>query len=354
MLLQRWDENYTFQTQLDPIEDILTFISTFRSLGNTKELLRGTHGFTKRSEIVNTAKLVSLHIQTAINLAQQAFEGPAHVSFLPLYYATLNLTKVHLLMLGKRFELQKNRWHGAIYNESEMTRYFLNEKILIKKNGTIPLIYNSISGNTIPKEGLSISLKEIYEKIYAISAEYTAITNLDLQLFPHCSEIVRDDSNGHYLEISILEEANPTPPSPRKLKAYTGINSTPSSATTGPFRDPWQPRYTTKKVQGDFDQVQQVLKAKVKRYLIHDIVDRNNNWISLTPLTGKKHVFSEELYIMLAYFHLSNIVRYNPEHMSNLMDSKYWAILLGLRKHGFLNFIKLMYGNYVKKSFDCF
>lgn len=57
---------------------------------------------------------------------------------------------------------------------------------------------------------------------------------------------------------------------------------------------------------------------------------------------------------MLAYFHLSNVERYNPEHLYKIMDSKYWVIILELRKYGFLRFEKHIWGNYFKNSFDIY
>ena len=129
MSILRYDETEIIGTDLDPIEDILNFISTLKSTGFTSDLLRETHGFISSTEIKKTAKLVSLHVDNAIGLANQGFDGPPQTSFLPLYYSTLNLSKVYLLLLGKRTDLQLNRWHGAKYSEREMSRNFLNEKI---------------------------------------------------------------------------------------------------------------------------------------------------------------------------------------------------------------------------------
>jgi len=184
MTILRYDETDSIGTDLDPIEDILNFIAALKSAGFTSDLLRQVHGFTNAAEIKKTAKLISLHVDNAIGLANQGFDGPAQTSFLPLYYSTLNLTKVYLLMLGKRLDLEKNRWHGAVYSESEMNRLFLNETIQIKSKGTIPLIYNTVSHNTISKSGVSVTLKEIFGKISSIGAEYRTITKEEKSLLP--------------------------------------------------------------------------------------------------------------------------------------------------------------------------
>jgi len=289
-----------------------------------------------------------LHVDNAIGLANQAFDGPAQTSFLPLYYSTLNLSKVYLLVLGKRTALESNRWHGARYSESEMTKSFLNERISIGNRGTIPLIYNSITGKTIPRSGIKLSLDEVYRNISSIAAEYGTITKKHTGLLPINCYFTKDDTNGHYMKIDILlKHYQENPPAPRTLKAFPGLKIITN--------DKGISHYETRKYKGDYETVQNNLKSKVKRYLNSDRRLNNSfgeSWVSFTPINGRLHVFNEELCIMLAYFHLSNVVRYNPEHLYKIMDSKYWAILLGLRKHGFLKFEKLMWGNYIKKSFD--
>ncbi len=112
MKILRYNQIKTIGTDLDPIEDLLNLISTLKSRGFTSDLLREVYGFTNLQEIKKTLKLISLHIDNAIGLANQRFDGLAQTSFLPLYYSTLNLSKVHLLFLGKRIDLESNRHMG--------------------------------------------------------------------------------------------------------------------------------------------------------------------------------------------------------------------------------------------------
>ena len=348
MSILRYTETELIGTDLDPIEDLLNFITTLKSTGFTSDLLKETHGFTNSNEIRKTSKLIALHVDNAISLANQAFDGPAHTSFLPLYYSTLNLIKVYLLFLGKRVELESNRWHGAVYKESEMSKSFLNEKIYIKNRGTIPLIYKSITGLNISRSGLELTLNEIYQNITSIGAEFNTITKKHSGLLPVSCEIVKNDTDGHFLNIHILMEYyKKNPPKPRCIKAFPGIHIETDAEGNS--------HYETRKFKGNFDTIKNRLESKVKRCLNSDSAMSGGfgtNWITYTPISGKRHVMNEELSIMLAYFHLSNVVRYNPEHLFKIMDSKYWALLLGLRKHGFLRFEKLIWGNFIKKSFD--
>jgi len=139
------------------------------------------------------------------------------------------------------------------------------------------------------------------------------------------------------------------PPLPRTLKAFSGIYTITD--------DNGNSHYETKKVVGPFNTVENNFIKGIKRNLNSDFILQTGtgaSWACFTPISGRSIVFNEETNIMLAYFHLSNVVRYNPEHLYKIMDSKYWVILLGLRKHGFLRFEKLMWGNFIKKSFDIF
>lgn len=348
MSILRYDKTETIGTDLDPIEDLLNFITTLKSTGFTSDLLKETHGFTDANEIRKTARLISLHVDNAISLANQGFDGPPQTSFLPLYYSTLNFIKVYLLFLGKRVELESNRWHGAVYKESEMSKNFLNEKIFIKNRGTIPLIYKSITGESISRSGLDLTLNELYQNITSIGAEYSTITKKHSGLLPVRSEIVKNDNDGHFLKVHILNDHyKKNPPKPKCIKSYPGIHiETDANGNS---------HYESRKFKGNFETVQNRLISDIKRYLNSDTAISGGfglNWITYTPISGRKHVMNEELSIMLAYFHLSNVVRYNPEHLFKIMDSKYWALLLGLRKHGFLRFEKLIWGNIIRKSFD--
>jgi hypothetical protein len=349
MNVLRYDETDLIVTDLDPIEDILNLITALKSTGFTSDLLRDIHGFTDSNEIKKTSKLISLHVENAVSLANQGFDGPPQTSFLPLYYSTLNLAKVYLLFLGKRIALESNRWHGAKYSEQEMSRNFLNEKIKISNRGTIPLLYNSITNKTIGRSGFDLTINELYRNITSIGAEFKTITKQESGLMPVNIEFVNDATNGHYMKVHIRHDYyQNNPPQPRCLKAFPGLHIMADS--NGNYY------YETRKYKGRLETVKQNLISKIKRQLNCDYAGQGRfggvSWVTLTPINGKFHVMNEDLSIMLAYFHLSNVVRYNPEHLYKLMDSKYWVLMLGLRKHGFLRFEKLMWSNFNKKSFD--
>lgn len=263
MQIFRYDNTDLIGSDLDPIEDILNLITTLKSNGYTSDLLREVHSFTGTAEISKTAKLIALHIDNAIGLSEQAFEGTPETSYLPLYYSTLNLSKVLLLLLGKRVDLERNRWHGAKYNESEMTRSFLNERIEIKSNGTIPLIYKTLTNKVIPRAGIKVSLLEIYSHITSVSAEFTTVTKENNKMFIHNASIIQDNVNGHYIRIQILNNYyKKNPPKPKTLKAYSRLKLI-RPANSDPY-------YESFKIKGDFDLVKEQLKNSICKILISD------------------------------------------------------------------------------------
>lgn len=347
MEIFRYENKESIGTELDPIEDLLNIISFLRSKEFTSDFLREKHFFTDSKKIKATTKLISLQTETALGLAEQAFEGPSQISFLPLYYSTQSLAKIFILMKGMGDELEKNKRHGAAYKESEMSRKFLNENIFLYKKGTIPLFYKSLSSLEIPSSGIKVCLKDLYGNISAIAAEYNAINKSGGNMLYHNCSIIRDDAEGHFMQVNILPNTLiGDMPSAKLLSAYKGLS---------PLKDKSGKKvlsYRGKRVKGDFESVCQLLRKNVRQDLISNSSQPFVGWYSSIPLTGKKHAFSEELCVLLAFFHLSNVVRYNPEHLYKLMDSRYWPIMVGLRKHGYLRYLKLMWGNYNQTCFD--
>jgi len=55
--------------------------------------------------------------------------------------------------------------------------------------------------------------------------------------------------------------------------------------------------------------------------------------------------------LWLLFFWLSNVVRYSPEQLEELQDSRLWPILLTLRKHATLRFLILFWSYFHKTSF---
>ncbi len=337
----RFDECEPLLSNLDPIEDLLNLLATLKSKEYTKKLLIEKYAFSKWKELNETIKLISLHTDVAIWLARQWLSWPHETSFLPLYYSCLNLFKIQLLFLWKKEEFKKNRWHGASYDEdSSNYKNPLKEEISIYEKGTIPLIYYTITWKKIPKaeKGYKVKLDDLYSNITSISWEYNMIVWKNHKLL-HKTIFTKDDKDGHYFKIIPFDSEKPIPA--KKLTAYSWITLIKKT-------NKWY--YVSKKVKWDYELAKKELNKSIQRDLLNPYLQ--GSWFNSIHCTKSKYTFNEEFSILLAYFHMSNVVRYNSEHLSEIMNSKYWAIILPLKTHGYYRFLCLMWWNYNKKCFD--
>lgn len=72
------------------------------------------------------------------------------------------------------------------------------------------------------------------------------------------------------------------------------------------------------------------VRAGLRTYLLYSDSDGK----PYTPVSARSLLLPEEIPIALAFFHLSSVVRYKPEFLSKLRDSRYWPVLAALRYHG--------------------
>lgn len=333
-------------SDLDPIEDMLNMVSVLQSPGHVEDLLRGRHGFRNKVEIRRVAKKISLHAEMAVELAGQGLSSRPETSFLPLYYSLLNLNKIILLFLGYRQKLEKDRWHGAVFQPKSNRKLFFNQAIVVKQKGVVPLMYEAKLAGVIPNRGLPVRIMDIYRGISTIGAELKAVTGMQGMVFPHHGRIVRDDANGHYIQVDFVlrDQRWLQPPRADSLAAYSGLRLSHDIEET--------PIYRSQRFHGTFPDAIEHLLPLVKQQLLSDRYNDDLGWYSHTPLSKRKHVFNEDINILLAFFHLSNVVRYNPENLNEIMKSKYWLLLLALRKHGYLRALKLFWTDVMKEAFD--
>jgi hypothetical protein len=67
---------------------------------------------------------------------------------------------------------------------------------------------------------------------------------------------------------------------------------------------------------------------------------------AFTPVTRSKVPFPEEFPILLALFHLGNVVRYDPERLDKILDSKACSVVETLRRHATLTFLLAIWSHF--------
>jgi hypothetical protein len=277
---------------------------------------------------------------------EQAIHGPKEVSFLSIYYAMLNFIKAYIVIGPYGHELKVNRWHGVSYDANRSFVSLDDDCILVKKKGTIPLFYHTVVGQDMflhlgsqPK----LKMGEIYPYIVDIRAEYGWATDKKTRLFPFNIVLVENE-NGKRIEAECLD--TPAIESPRlkrtKIKALQAFNNLRrESRGSNKLVSKWYNSDTSESV---------LISEHVRPSLLYGIWNESEGEpVNLVPSSDKKLLLPEELPILLAFFHLSNLVRYDPEGLRQLMDSKYWPTVLALRNHGLYRFLMLFW-SYVNQS----
>lgn len=338
----RYDKSSIVISKLDPLEDMLCWIRGLRSKGLTTNILKEIHGIRGARDIERRSVAISAHAEAAAGLLEQGFSGPIETSFLPLYYGLLNLSKIYIICSNQFSLLAGIRHHGATSEprRGNPTRNFLKDTVVVKPKGTIPIFYKTVTGINLSREN-RIKLYEIYPFIQDISYEYSQLHDVKFPL-QYCElESKKDGANGH----KILLTLKAPQPQPRNSN-HSGCNQFLKE-----FDKVENNKYQTEIIRGDFEEVEKQLKSNIKRFLLYEQLVLPGKIVTLLPISGKRVLLPEELPILLAFFHLSNVVRYNPELLLQLKNSPEWGMIQTLRRHGAFRFMMLFWSYIQQKSF---
>lgn len=323
--IQRYDKIRRVVSNLDPFEDVLGFVQAMQAEDYTTEVLRSVHELNDRSAVAR-AKQITTHMRAILSFVDQARGSDRAYAFLPAYYAILNMLKIGILTGPYGGQLYQQRWHGATYALSQRERKTpLHEKITVKQGGAIPLYYRTITGTAIQRD-VSLSLADIYPYITDIEAEMVLVPRLTFR-------IAEFECYGQQVVLT-----------PRNLGPVIKLQTAPV------FKAGWKKKqgiteFTAPACPPEVDEKIHV-KQSLRRYLLYQPIQN----VVVTPVCARRLHFPEELPIALAFFHMSNVVRYNPEYLSRLQDSRFWAVLISLQRHSLLKSLILLWSNFHKET----
>lgn len=350
-IIHRYDEYRSVSTFGNPLEDILVWLTGLNSKGFVTDILSERHHFSSARETAKASQLISIFATNAIGLIEQGFSGPIELSFLPLYYAIFNLSKIYIVLSGHMGYLLQNRYHGVRYPPNgRIDRDFLEEAVILKERGILPLLYISITGEDWRWEEREMKLGSIYPFIFDVSYEFESAFNRPA-LVPQISvNIEGNENDGRFRIVAELTDTENLPTTNTRRCLRVLRKSFPQTEPDSP--------YVLRSNYFESHSIEDALltsSSLLRRYLLTDRIGTNQfggtTIQTRTPFTGSHLLLPEELPIWISFFHLSCIVRYKPDYLNNLEDTAAWPLILTLRKHAIYRFLLIFWSFFYQECF---
>ncbi|MCX6071179.1 MAG: YaaC family protein [Chloroflexi bacterium] len=330
---ERYDTSGGFSSAFDPLDDLVLHLDFLAAINHTIDLLRSKHGVSA-SDARSRAIRIRPHARLAAQYIRQARTGPVEVSFVPSYYAILNLVKVWILCSSEHARLKANRLHGASYNPTApLSRALTSEVITLYPSGAIPLFYEVLTGRQIVAR-TQIAMRDIYPYIADVGTEWSLASRTpSRQTILHPS--VDSLPSGLHARFSIETATRKRPIPVTHLPALRGCQ-----------RDPAAPnQFVTKAPLSSDTTPRDVICAGLdRRFLYYPNSDQTMTAVMPGPL-----LMPEALPATLAFYHLSSVARYNPEFLERLSESKHWPVVAALRPHALYKFL-LLFWSFMRQS----
>ena len=256
---------------------------------------------------------------------RQSLDGPPTISFLPAYYAILNLMKVYVLLGRRHADLSSHRWHGATYDISKSSHSILTEIVVLKQGGAFPLFYETLTGTALTSD-VPIQMKDVLSYVSGIGHEYYLATGQVQALVilrlgvggggaaGHPTADVHSARDGKVLAVDVRDL--------RVLKGFRAIPGQPGN-------------FLCKNTVDLTKDLGEEMRQHLRTHLIYRVTPR----VLLTPACARRLELPEELPIAILFFYMSSVVRYKPDFFHRLQDSKFWPLLAAARVHSFYRFL---------------
>lgn len=349
MRLYRYPDYHIVVTRLDPLTDATQWIRGLCSEGYVQGLLAELHGLDQQ-QVNESARAITAHARAAMDLFDLAFgTSSSQASYLPLYYALLNLSKIVVIASGKLASLNAQRWHGVQWSGiNTRSNDLLTDHVTVHEKGALPLFYRSITGAMWPRTASRagadhrrrIQLRHVYPLIANLEYEYEAAYASAITLAP----------------VTVSEDA--AADNARRLQATFDGDVSPATRTKRHF-----PILARWKAEGDvwvtpyfqassWSTAQKKLdRWGVRRYLLYETTyGADANIHHSTPAWNSNFQMPEEFPLLLAIFHLGSVARYDPQRMQRLANSRAAILIATLPTQAALRFIELVWSYLHQKT----
>lgn len=342
--MSRYSQTYTVGTNLNPISDLLVFLEYMVCEEYLINTVTPRHNITKSTAKKRVKSIVS-HIKVGMQYIKESIALDSELSFLPAYYGILNFMKVYVLLGPYHANLSTQRWHGAIYPvNAKDSQSLLTEQIILKKGGALPLFYKTVTGNSW-QAPMTLKMSDIYPYITGIGAEYRLATQS-----PNNIKVFIHDTKNHNNKNKVIHTLR-FMRNPGSTKRYSKKDFKLMVRHKRDQKDQKdQDLFVCPGIPKNTKTSDNVFRNQFRPYLIYNTKRHNNKDILYTPLSSKRLLLPEELPIALMFFHMSSIVRYKPEFLYKIKDSRYWPMITAARQHSIYRMLNLFWSYYHQQN----
>jgi hypothetical protein len=278
------------------------------------------------TRIAERATAVSTHAKAARAFLDQAASSPETAAFVSAYYAALNLAKVCILFSPKYDQLAANRYHGVTHAPTSSPNTLADDQLMLKRGGTIPLFYEVLTGEEITSQ-TRIAMRDVYALIADISSEW-AIATGGVSWIADLSFKTISAKEGAKLKVTV--ESPLTDP--------LLLDQLPALRKVQPVAEADEGQQFVSDRTASEDSMSAVFDEVLDRRLLY-YPPASGARVAIGNMAGLLVV--EELPLILAFYHLSSVARYDPEFMSTIRSSRYWPVAAALTSHGLYKFLLL-------------
>ena len=322
MSVLRYPRNNLVTSLQDPFLIMVDWLGCLCANDYVVQLLQRVHALSP-NEAQDRAVQIIPHVRIAASYIHQSLDGPSDISFLPAYYAILNLMKVYVLLGPRHADLPKHRWHGVTYDVHKKDSHsILTEIITLRKNGVFPLFYQTVTGKILTDNKAKLRMNDILPYVTGVGYEYELAVGCEWLLCLLKLDYV-STKKGTRPRIKTIPPhgVNVAKRQLKVLREFSGQQKQPNVFLGKPIDNPSNQDENT--------------REQLNAYLLYRLSPN----LQFTPICSKNIEMPEELPIALLFFYMSSIVRYKPEFFSRLQDSKFWPLLSSARTHSFHAFL---------------
>lgn len=342
----KFDEIWMTNSKGDHLDDLRNVYSSLLSDSLIERYYLRMQGVVPKK---TTVELIKLHVRIALSYLDDSIKSSIDTSFLPSYYCFLNVAKVFMIFKLGPERVRQNSLHGASYKRNQ------KRQLDVYPEGSIPSFIYALHDIKITEE-FKISADDLLKYTYCISADYADVHQAQ-KLIHHLVVSVRlaSISNGNRMVVAELPDGLSTVDMPdlELIPAFRNLKIDQRNQAVSKV-------YIDKSIP-----TAQILSECLDRSYFTDVVEiakENKNGASYligpyqfirVPVFEKdfKHRFGQEVNLLLLFYFMSCVCRYNPLELDKLKKSESWSIFLALRSHGAIDFLEAMWSNIIGKSY---